>query len=415
MFGTTAVAVNHSARCLTPIYGNKEESLWIVGTCSLSERNEITLLSYSEDNNSNNLDTRGVFSHPDEIWALEASHHYNDLIITSSHKKSGGKSLRLWKMNLENDGNESIDSRSRSASVDDNNSINNNSSFNLGDTGDELKLLSDFNSHSSFINSIKWSSKDESTVITKDPHYITQWSVTSTGTSIKEISKFELPLDSDVNNVNNHHDNNDFDLGMEGQSGGLSCSTFDKNIAAAISQSQLQIIDFRSSKEGTHIKNIHQGGAQDVDFNPNRENVLLTTGNDRTAKLWDLRNTSSPVRVLYGHAHWVTCGKYNPIHDQLLMTGGVDNIVNLWRVASLANTPWLGNNGSTSSNGRDSGDINGDVDPPDVRAKVFDQHEDSVCDVAWSYADPWVACSLSFDGRIVLNKVPSTEKYKILL
>ena len=125
MFGTTAVAVNHSAKCLTPIYGNKEESLWIVGTCSLSERNEIALLSYSEDN-SNNLDTRGVFSHPDEIWALEASHHYNDLIITSSHTKSGGKSLRLWKMNLENDGNESIDSRSRSTSVDDNNKSYNN-------------------------------------------------------------------------------------------------------------------------------------------------------------------------------------------------------------------------------------------------------------------------------------------------
>jgi len=45
----------------------------------------------------------------------------------------------------------------------------------------------------------------------------------------------------------------------------------------------------------------------------------------------------------------------------------------------------------------------------------MDQHEDSVYALAWSATDAWVHVSLSFDGRVVLDQVPSSEKYKILL
>ena len=45
----------------------------------------------------------------------------------------------------------------------------------------------------------------------------------------------------------------------------------------------------------------------------------------------------------------------------------------------------------------------------------FEEHEDSVYIVEWSTADPWIFASLSYDGRIVINRVPRAEKYKILL
>lgn len=45
----------------------------------------------------------------------------------------------------------------------------------------------------------------------------------------------------------------------------------------------------------------------------------------------------------------------------------------------------------------------------------YDQHEDSVYSVEWSVADPWTFASLSYDGRLVINKVPKAVKYKILL
>lgn len=46
---------------------------------------------------------------------------------------------------------------------------------------------------------------------------------------------------------------------------------------------------------------------------------------------------------------------------------------------------------------------------------TYEEHEDSVYAVDWSAADPWVFASLSYDGRLVINRVPRAEKYKILL
>lgn len=45
----------------------------------------------------------------------------------------------------------------------------------------------------------------------------------------------------------------------------------------------------------------------------------------------------------------------------------------------------------------------------------YEEHEDSVYAVEWSSADPWTFASLSYDGRLVLNKVPRKYKYQILL
>lgn len=54
-------------------------------------------------------------------------------------------------------------------------------------------------------------------------------------------------------------------------------------------------------------------------------------------------------------------------------------------------------------------------DSPDIRVKAFDEHEESVYALAWSAADPFLFASASYDGRIVVNAVPPSEKYKILL
>lgn len=53
----------------------------------------------------------------------------------------------------------------------------------------------------------------------------------------------------------------------------------------------------------------------------------------------------------------------------------------------------------------------------DVDGKVasYDEHEDSVYGLAWSSCDPWLFASLSYDGRLVVNKVPKNVKYKILI
>jgi WD40 repeat protein len=50
----------------------------------------------------------------------------------------------------------------------------------------------------------------------------------------------------------------------------------------------------------------------------------------------------------------------------------------------------------------------------DAVIATFEEHEDSVYAVEWSISDPWIFASLSYDGRLVINKVPKAEKFNIL-
>jgi len=47
--------------------------------------------------------------------------------------------------------------------------------------------------------------------------------------------------------------------------------------------------------------------------------------------------------------------------------------------------------------------------------RVFDEHEESVYTAQWASNDPWLLASLSYDGRLILNRVPKNEKFQILL
>jgi hypothetical protein len=51
---------------------------------------------------------------------------------------------------------------------------------------------------------------------------------------------------------------------------------------------------------------------------------------------------------------------------------------------------------------------------PDVRVTKMEMRE-AIYDLTWSAADPWLFVTLAYDGNVVLNHVPSKEKYKILL
>lgn len=53
--------------------------------------------------------------------------------------------------------------------------------------------------------------------------------------------------------------------------------------------------------------------------------------------------------------------------------------------------------------------------PQDGVIATYEEHEDSVYAVDWSSADPWLFASLSYDGRLVINRVPRALKYHILL
>lgn len=45
---------------------------------------------------------------------------------------------------------------------------------------------------------------------------------------------------------------------------------------------------------------------------------------------------------------------------------------------------------------------------------AYEEHEDSVYSVAWSSADSWTFASLSYDGRLLIHRVPRSLKHSIL-
>lgn len=220
---------------------------------------------------------------------------------------------------------------------------------------------------------------------------------------------------------------------------GLAWDPHSTGACAVAARGDLKIVSTAALKVSLIVQDAHKGCIRDIDYNPNKPNVLVTAGDDCKVKFWDLRHSKAPLKTLCGHSHWAWSAKYNPSHDQLIVSGGSDHLVNLWRVSSISSMPWenpgageavVGSEpASPRTRRRDGGESGGEEDgedgygadepaeaePVDLKVCAIDQHEDSVYATAWSPCEAWMFCSLSYDGRVILSHVPSTEKYKILL
>ena len=176
-------------------------------------------------------------------------------------------------------------------------------------------------------------------------------------------------------------------------------------------------IDMRMSETAAPVWTIpaHNNFVRDMDFNPNAQYVLATCGDDCESRFWDVRNKTAPAVSLLNHCHWIWSIRFNQFHDQLILSCSSDSKVILTRVASLASQPF----GHLLDDSSDEDIVlrSSKKDPSVLTDKViatFEEHEDSVYAAEWSTADPWTFASLSYDGRLVINKVPKAEKMNIL-
>ncbi len=106
--------------------------------------------------------------------------------------------------------------------------------------------------------------------------------------------------------------------------------------------------------------------------------------------------------------------RYNSFHDQLLLSCSSDHHVVLSSVPSLSSEPYRTIIDDDNYNSKEKDEFKQEIQPDRV-IKVYEEHEDSVYSIEWSSVDPWVFASLSYDGRLIINKVPKEEKFKILL
>jgi len=159
----------------------------------------------------------------------------------------------------------------------------------------------------------------------------------------------------------------------------------------------------RAERESISIAQAHSQTVRSLDYNPDRLHMLVSGAEDGMLKFWDVRRCAEPMKVVKGHGHWVNSIKHNNIYDQLVLSAGTDSKVKLWKMISVS---------SVVTNEEYEENPEGEV-AEDGLIATFSDHDDSVYSVAWG--DAWVFASLSYDGRMVVNQVPSAEKYSILL
>ncbi|KAH3688183.1 hypothetical protein WICPIJ_000825 [Wickerhamomyces pijperi] len=95
--------------------------------------------------------------------------------------------------------------------------------------------------------------------------------------------------------------------------------------------------DYRADpKSPIHsIMSAHTDSVTAIDFNPSIQNNFVTGGADNIINVWDLRNTTAPIRSLYGHHGGVTQLRFNPDDCTFLASSANDKRIHIWDLTKI--------------------------------------------------------------------------------
>lgn len=193
------------------------------------------------------------------------------------------------------------------------------------------------------------------------------------------------------------------------------------NQFVALYENGLRSYDIRDPNHvAWQIDEAHSQAVRDLDVNPNKAFHIASCGDDGALKIFDVRNSKEPVFSRRDHSHWIFSVSFNKFHDQLILTSSSDGTVLLTCASSCSSE-------APKDIKSANNDLEDDDDDDEFQHKTrktqlkdgllesFEQHEDSVYCVEWSAADPWIFASVSYDGRVIVSRIPKKYKYQILL
>lgn len=348
-----------AARCVAPVPGGDAgHHRFMVGSCALQQRNEIHLVEFAED--SAEVVCKQVLPHEDEVWLLSVSPNDSRSLLTYASGRSN-PALRLWRTSEPESSEASLQLVSSLAAED--------------ETETPLNP----------VKAALWDPHQEGNMVVADSENM----IVFQGAASASFSRL-------------------LTLHVGQRCSGACIDPHHPQQVSTVDDAHLKTWDLRTSRLAFKKDSVHLFGARDVDYNPNVPYQVMTTGEDAVIRFWDLRQLQKCKRELAGgHHHWIVRSRFNNHHDQLVLSCGTDSAVCLWRAGSVASVP-LGAD-------KDKEGHAPNPSPADGLIKRFEEHEDSCYGCCWSATDPWVFASVSFDGKLVVNRVPDEEKYRILL
>ncbi|XP_016335934.1 EARP-interacting protein homolog [Sinocyclocheilus anshuiensis] len=373
------------ARALTAQTAETDAIRFVVGTQSLKFDNQIHIIDFDDENNMIN---KSVLLHDaGEIWHISGSPADKAVLTTCYSKTSESRVLTcaaVWRMppEWESGSHESPDDSSNNPQT--------------------LELLChlDNTTHGS-VACVLWEPMgDGKRVISLAENHVLLWDLQESSTKATISSSATLEgkgqLKFTAGKWSPHHNSTQL---------------------ATANDTAIRGWDLRSMSQIYCIESAHGQLVRDLDFNPNKQYYLASCGDDCKVKFWDVRHINEPVKCLEEHSHWVWSVRYNHSHDQLLLTGSSDSRVILSNMVSISSEPFghLVDDDELSDNEESQQEDKGKEPLRDSIIATYEEHEDSVYAVEWSAADPWLFASLSYDGRLVINRVPRALKYRILL
>lgn len=385
------VSLNAPCRAVDAVRADRVESRFLVGSCSVREENHLAVLRYHSELNELVID--GNLEHPTGAVSVVASSPRDKSLCWTCAEASN--EATLWR--IPSSVIDRVDEPEYSPEGD----TGTDTFSGFGDASLEQVAKVDHQDDGSQLVDLQWRdagllgdeemSSNDPLLTLDNKGKVTMWDVS----------------DEDVRAVRSQT------VSVDGQltTPRMAWDPHHAHECSVTAGPNVQVLDWRtdtSIPSGT-VSSIraHRYGVTDLDYNPNKPYVLATSGQDGLVKFWDLRSARNPLLVLRGgHSHYVSKVKYNPFHDQLVVSTGTDSVVNLWRVSTISSSPLLTLDEDNAENSETSA--------PNVRVSRY-EHSDSAYGMAWGVADAWVYVSVGYDGKVVLNHVPSKEKYKILL
>jgi len=356
---TYAPSDKFTSRCITSVSGNTSENLFLFSTNHLKKDNEIHLIQFSEDEGK--VRCQGIYNYPAVINKV-FTHPTDETLAyasVSSYATSGDvhKAL-LFRINQVTESSE--ENKTRQALTPELEIENNLELHSILSNGKSNNLIL---SDASCV-SLYDTEKKERTTLYQAPE-------------ATRITKSE---------IDPHH----------------------PDLVASIQGTNVIVADARDQQVKFELKNAHSLNITDLDFNPNKQYGIITSGEDCQIKFWDIRKPNLPLKVLDDIPDSIESVKYNRQHDVLLLSSNSAGSVNLHKVTSVSSAPVLATafmDKSTSHPAREE----------DVLVKCYEEQEDSVYSCAWSAGNAWVFASVSYRSSVVISMVPPAEKYKILL